>query len=114
MAPRGAKTRSGNMKERRSGADIKTHYDASPRTAEAMRVLSRVVCGHLCLRSGVRIYASVCSAVQDQESNCENDFLSANSGKTPVSLEQAQDIGCLTLSILDTENDNPNITPIYR
>jgi hypothetical protein len=37
-------------------------------------------------------------------------------GKTPVLLEQAQDIGWLTPSILDTKNGdtNINITPIYK
>ena len=57
---RGAKTRSGNMKERKSGADIKTRYHASPHTAETMRVRSRVVCGHLCLRSGAQ-YTPQCA-----------------------------------------------------
>ena len=58
-----SETRSGNMKAKKSGADLATRYNASPRTAEAMRIPSRAVCGTYASESALE-NASVCSAVQ--------------------------------------------------
>ena len=78
--------RSEDKKWEYEGEEKRSRYqDPLPRLSAHSRNHARSISS--CLRAPMpqkrrTIYASVCSAVQDQESNCENDFLSANSGKS--------------------------------